>query len=102
MDLSTLTTMDLRALSSQVAKQIQVKEEAEKQQALDEIMSIARSIGVPLQDLVSSVKSTPLRAKTPRYANPSNRSETWTGFGRQPKWLKRHLAAGHSLDSTLI
>lgn len=102
MDLSTMTTMDLRALSSQVAKQIQIKEEAEKQQALDEIMSIARNIGVPLPDLLNSVKSTPLRAKRPRYANPHNRSETWTGFGRQPKWLKQHLAAGNSLESTII
>lgn len=102
MDLSELSTMELRALSSQVAKQVHIKEEQEKQRALDEIMSIARGIGIPLGDLVSTMKDTPLRPKNPRYANPRNRRETWTGFGRKPRWLKEHLAAGHSLESALI
>ncbi|MGZ8317549.1 MAG: H-NS histone family protein [Telluria sp.] len=102
MDLSELSTMELRALSSQVAKQVHIKEEQEKQRALDEIMSIARNIGVPLGELVSTVKTAPLRRNQPRYANPNNRSETWTGFGRQPHWLKAHLAAGNSLESALI
>lgn len=43
--------------------------------------------------------------KKPKYQNPKNPSETWTGLGatsRRPKWVMDHLAAGGTLDQLLI
>lgn len=38
----------------------------------------------------------------PKYRNPANPAETWTGRGRQPRWLAAETAAGKSLEDFLI
>lgn len=38
----------------------------------------------------------------PVYRNPSNSAETWTGRGRQPKWVRDALASGARLEDLAI
>lgn len=39
----------------------------------------------------------------PKYANPDNKSQTWSGGrGAKPGWVRDHLAKGGSLDDLLI
>ncbi len=38
----------------------------------------------------------------PAYRNPRNSAETWTGRGRQPKWLREALARGMRLADLAI
>jgi H-NS histone family len=38
----------------------------------------------------------------PKYHNPDNHSEKWSGRGRKPKWVEEILASGRSLDDMLI
>lgn len=38
----------------------------------------------------------------PKYRNPANPQETWTGRGRQPRWLAGETAAGKKLEDFLI
>lgn len=38
----------------------------------------------------------------PKYRNPDNHSETWSGRGRKPKWVEDKMAGGKSLDDLLI
>ena len=38
----------------------------------------------------------------PKYRNPDNASETWSGRGRKPKWVEEQLAAGKSQEALLI
>ena len=43
------------------------------------------------------------RAKVlPKYRNPENADETWSGRGRQPKWVQAALAAGEKLSDLAI
>ncbi len=43
------------------------------------------------------------RAKVaPTYRNPDNPAETWTGRGRQPRWVQAALAQGRSLSDFTI
>lgn len=37
-----------------------------------------------------------------KYQNPSNPAETWSGRGKQPRWLKEQLLSGKKLDHFLI
>jgi DNA-binding protein H-NS len=41
-------------------------------------------------------------AVAPKYRNPDNSSETWSGRGRKPKWVDEQLAAGKSQEALLI
>ena len=38
----------------------------------------------------------------PKYRNPANPKETWTGRGKQPRWLAAHTTKGKKLEDFLI
>jgi DNA-binding protein H-NS len=38
----------------------------------------------------------------PKYRNPKNPTETWSGRGKQPRWLGPLIQAGRRLDDFLI
>lgn len=38
----------------------------------------------------------------PKYRNPANPEETWTGRGRQPRWLAALTAEGRQVEEFLI
>jgi DNA-binding protein H-NS len=38
----------------------------------------------------------------PKYRNPENESETWSGRGKQPRWLQAFTSKGRVLDDFLI
>ena len=38
----------------------------------------------------------------PKYQNPKNPSETWSGRGKRPRWLAAQLQAGKTLERFLI
>jgi DNA-binding protein H-NS len=38
----------------------------------------------------------------PKYRNPDNRSETWSGRGRLPRWLQAKVDGGAKVEDFLI
>ncbi len=38
----------------------------------------------------------------PKYRNPANEGETWSGRGKQPRWLAAYTGAGRTPDEFLI
>ena len=38
----------------------------------------------------------------PKYQNPKNPAETWSGRGKQPHWVRAQLRAGKKLEQFLI
>jgi DNA-binding protein H-NS len=38
----------------------------------------------------------------PKYRNPDESSETWSGRGKQPRWLVAALKSGHTIEEFLI
>ncbi|MBX3692220.1 H-NS histone family protein [Dokdonella sp.] len=48
-------------------------------------------------------KSRKPRSKVkPKYRNPANKTETWTGRGKRPRWFSAALAAGKKEKDLLI
>jgi DNA-binding protein H-NS len=42
------------------------------------------------------------REVSPKYRNPDNASETWSGRGRKPRWLEERLAKDAPLEDFVI
>ena len=38
----------------------------------------------------------------PKYRNPNEPTETWSGRGKQPRWLAAALKTGHTIDEFVI
>jgi DNA-binding protein H-NS len=50
------------------------------------------------------VRSSKLKGKKikPKYRNPANKSETWAGRGREPKWFTAAIKAGKTREQLTI
>ena len=101
MDLSNMSSADLRNLQEQVKRELKQREGQDLAKAREQILAIAQSVGLPLKDLVGGAGAVRSGRKTgavaPRYRNPADQSQQWTGRGRQPKWVKEWLDAGKDI-----
>ncbi|MDQ3617688.1 MAG: H-NS histone family protein [Pseudomonadota bacterium] len=60
------------------------------------------SAAAPRKTPAPSKARKPLGKVAPKYRNPDNSAETWTGRGKQPRWLAAQTSAGRGLDEFLI
>ena len=105
-DLSKHSLADLQVLQSDVEKAIADFESQAKIKALKEMQAIAKKHGLSIDDVVGRKgKKTKGKAKAPaapKYRNPDNAGETWSGRGRQPAWYKAAIAKGKKPESMAI
>lgn len=102
MDLSKLTYSELESLIENAKKEIVVRRQQEKEEAIKKIHSIAEQTGFSLEELMAS-KAVKKKSKVkPKYHDPSDNTKTWTGRGRKPRWLAAALDEGKSLEDFLI
>lgn len=73
--------------------EIKRREAKQKADAKRKIKELAETYGIDLETLKGSQTQSKVR-----YRNPANQFETWSGKGRQPKWVKAWLEAGNKLD----
>jgi DNA-binding protein H-NS len=122
--------MTRNSTTSQIAKlqkqlELLKKREAalsksKQSKALAKIVQLAKESGLTAEDVVGALKTgkaakvakgapkktarkNPSAGKTvaPKYRNPANPAQTWTGRGKSPTWVAEMKAAG-TLDSALI
>lgn len=93
-DLSKFSLDDLKQLRKNVDKEIADYEKKKRQEALKAVQAVAKEHGLSLDELVG--KSSRSRGATtpPKYRNPDNPEQTWSGRGRQPGWFKSRIEAG--------
>ena len=111
-DLKSMTRKELEKLNADVEKELARTIEREKKAALAAAQQAAREYGFTLDDVTGvqkTVRSNKLRkaaskktAGAPKYQHPEKPSLTWTGKGRQPKWIKEAEAAGRLRAEFLI
>src|SRR5262245_24207066 len=98
---------ELLAQKAELDKQIELARKQELSDAIAQIKSLMAQYGLTVSDLSGKVSGSakPSAAKgskvAPKYRNSST-GETWTGRGRQPKWVEAALASGKSLNDLAI
>lgn len=97
--LEKLSLEELKDLRKQVEAAIKDFEKRRKREALVAAQKAAQDHGFSLEDILSEKSGS---KGLPKYANPANPAQTWTGRGRQPNWVKEALAKGKSLDDLAI
>lgn len=103
---TTLESMSLEELQAhQRAVEATIKgfEKKRKAECLAEMKAVAQKYGFSFDDFTGSKSVSKSGSKgVAKYANPADKSQTWTGRGRKPNWIKSALAAGKSLDEFAI
>lgn len=103
-DFNSMTLDELKALKKKVDKAIDSFETRRKQVAIEALQAAAKEQGFNLADLIEAAQATgkPRGAAAPKYANPHNKDETWSGRGRKPRWFVEATEAGKSPEDMAI
>lgn len=123
MDISKLSLAELNSLGAKLSKRKEKLEKGQLGKVRAKVMALLRKEGLTLQDLVktssSAAAAAPRPAKkgkgggkgkaggagrkvAPKYRNPNNPKEVWTGRGVNPRWVTELLAQGMTKEQLLI
>lgn len=95
LDLNSMSRDELLALKGEVEKALKSLDTRRKAEALKAAQDAAKEYGFSLAELTEGGKAGGRKA-APKYANPADPSQTWSGRGRQPVWFREALAGGAS------
>jgi DNA-binding protein H-NS len=115
-DINALSPKELDSLISQAKKR---KTTLSKRKPVavvrKKLTQLAKAEGYSIAELFGgagpTAKAPAAKARKPgkalgkvaaKYRNPANPGETWTGRGKQPRWLAAHTAAGRKVEEFLI
>jgi DNA-binding protein H-NS len=105
-DLSGYNLSELKGLQHDIDREIKNRQQQGLEKAREQILAIAQEAGVSLEELLSAgdrkLKNGKSQKVQARYQNPGDNNQTWTGRGRQPKWIAEGLANGRSLEDFRI
>jgi DNA-binding protein H-NS len=110
-DLSNYNLGELKGLQFEIEKEIKSRQKDEVRKAREQILAIAQDVGVPVSALIARAggaqkagggKKGGGQQGQARFRNPADESQTWSGRGRQPKWISEALTGGKSLDDFRI
>ncbi|MFG5379811.1 H-NS family nucleoid-associated regulatory protein [Yoonia sp. R2-816] len=111
-DLRSLTRKELEKLKADIDKALAKVAARDKKAALVAAERAAKTHGFSLAEITGTADTpTKPRRKTakkpavrgkPKYANPDDKKQTWTGKGRKPDWFNAALAAGKTPDDMAL
>ena len=120
-DLATLSSKELDTLINKAKKRkVALKKRKPAAAVRRKINALAKAEGYSVAELFGGAAGTgsgratrtPRKASTtkgrklgkvaPKYRNPAKPSETWTGRGKQPRWLAAETSKGRKVEDFLI
>lgn len=108
-DLSGLSIADLDQLISDAKARIETLKKQQYAELRKALEAQARSAGFDIYELFAAGGRTRApaaagdkRVVAPKYRNPANKEQTWTGRGKQPHWVRDALASGKKLEQLAI
>lgn len=90
-DIEKMTRDELEQLKKDIDKQIAARAAEEKKIALKKAEEAAAAYGFSLSELTGSDSKRRGRQQASgpaKFVNPANPSQTWSGRGRRPAWIK--------------
>ena len=102
MELQAKSFTELQELLRAVDAEISRRETEEKANAKKQILELAKSYGLSLDDVLSKATAAARKPVEAKYKNPNDESQTWTGRGRKPVWVQALLDEGFSLADLAI
>lgn len=105
--LTKMTLSSLVEVQTFVQGLVTTKKAEEKDTLLEEFKTKADLMGFSWSEIVGDQsandgKKGKRASPKPKYRNPSDSNDTWTGRGRAPKWMQAALEAGKKKEDFLI
>ena len=96
--LGELNLTELMELRQDVDLAIASAEAEARRTALEDVQKTAQEHGFSIEELIGKGRKPPSSPSKspPKFRNPGNPKETWSGRGRQPNWFKSAVDRGIS------
>jgi len=105
-DISNLSVEELKRLQVEAEVLIASKKDQAVEDAYQQILDIADNVGLTIEQILefgsTKRKKSTRKSVEPRYRSKKNSADTWTGRGKQPRWLVAELESGAKLEDFLI
>ena len=101
-NLEKMSLPELIELQKNLGPAIKKKQKKEKNSVRKQMEELAKKSGFTFDEVVSTAKPKKVSKVKPKYVNPNDADQTWTGRGRRPKWVEAALNDGKSLKDLLI
>ena len=110
----------LKKEQAKIEKALSIAEKRDKKAAMAKLSTVAKQHGFELDELMTGSKSAQKAAApkgratskkkkskargkvAPKYRNPDDESQTWTGRGRKPLWVVAQLDSGANIEDFAI
>lgn len=99
-----MTVKELTAAQAEIASLLEVKKQEEREALKAKLASLASAEGFSVQELFGNKSGSARKGGTvaPKYRNPENGHQVWSGRGRQPLWFVSALKKGVKPEKLLI
>ena len=103
-NIARMSRKELEVLKVDIEKALVQLAKTEKKEAKKAAEDAAAKFGFTLAELTGAQgKVRAIKAPVaPKYANPGDASQTWSGRGRQPLWFKEAVASGKTPEKMEI
>lgn len=99
--LPEMSFSELLEMKTQIKQIMRDRKTSETIENIQKLEDRARLLG--FKNLEAAVRvAREINRNFPRYCNPNDPNQTWTGYGRRPLWLKKYIAEGGSLEDTIL
>jgi len=92
-NLDKMTYADLIGLEGEIARLKTEKQNTERAALKEKLTAIAKDAGFDIQELFGKARKGK-GSVPPKYRDPKNPENTWTGRGRPPRWLAAAMKGG--------
>jgi DNA-binding protein H-NS len=107
-DLDAMSTDEMWQLHVEIGRLLSVRLTSEKRELEKRLARLRREKELPQTEAADGqLKDTPRERRSyprvlPKYQNPNEPSETWSGRGKQPRWLTAALKTGQTIEDFVI
>jgi DNA-binding protein H-NS len=107
-DLDAMSTDEMWQLHVEIGRLLSVRLTSEKRELEKRLARLRREKELPPSETADGRFKDPPRERRsyptvlPKYQNPNEPSETWSGRGKQPRWLTAALKTGHAVEDFAI
>jgi DNA-binding protein H-NS len=108
LNLAAMSIDEMWQLHEEISQLLSVRLTSEKRELEKRLAQLRRDRDVPSAPPENkSSKDAPRERRKypqvfPKYRNPDEPSETWSGRGKQPRWLTAALKRGHKIEEFVI
>jgi len=103
LDFDRMTVDQLWQLHEQLSRVLSVRLTTEKRALEKRLAQLRSESSAKAADVAPALRERRRYPRVfPKYQNPHEPSETWSGRGKQPRWLTAALKTGHTIEEFLI